>query len=155
MTRVLEHVAERWHHPLVRRILAVASQLLVSLDTLRQPAQCLSVLAWSVSIWGLYGAVNYVLLVAVGQRPSALAALFLLAVLQLGVAVPSSPGRVGVYHYLCVQALAVFGVEGSSALSYAIVLHLISVVVPMALGAALAWRLGVDKWRPSADAEEA
>jgi len=143
MARTLERLAARWRHPSVRHILAVAGKLLLSLDTLGRPAQLLPALAWSVSIWTLYGAVNYILLGAVGERPSVLTALFLLAVLQLGVAVPSSPGRVGVYHYLCVQALAVFGVGGANALSYAVMLHLISVVVPMVLGAALAWRLGV------------
>jgi uncharacterized protein (TIRG00374 family) len=139
----LERLATRWRHPWMRRVLAVAGQLLLSLDILGRAAQLLPALAWTVLIWTLYGAVNYTLLGAVGERPSVLAALFLLAVLQLGVAVPSSPGRLGVFHYLCVQALAVFGVNGPQALSYAVILHLISVVVPMTLGAVLAWRLGV------------
>jgi hypothetical protein len=95
----------------------------------------------------LYSAVNYTLLGAIGERPSFLAALFLLIVLQIGVAVPSSPGRIGVFHYLCVQALAVFGIGGANALSYAFILHLIAVILPVALGAVLAWRLGVMLWR--------
>jgi uncharacterized membrane protein YbhN (UPF0104 family) len=146
VARALERLAARWRHPWMQRALAVAGQLLLSLDTLGRPAQLLPALGWSVLIWTLYGAVNCTLLGAVGERPSVLAALFLLAVLQLGVAVPSSPGRLGVFHYLCVQALAVFGVYGPQALSYAVILHLISVVVPMTMGAALAWRLGVQMW---------
>jgi uncharacterized protein (TIRG00374 family) len=154
IARVLERLAARWRHPVVQRVLTWIGQLLLSLDTLGRTAQLLPALAWSVLIWGLYGAVNYTLLVAVGERPSVLIAFFLLAVLQLGVAVPSSPGRLGVYHYLCIQALAVFGVGGPKALSYAIILHLISVVVPVALGAALAWRLGVRMWNASHGVEE-
>lgn len=143
IARMLERLVTRWRHPLILRLSTVVSQLLFSLDTLGRLAQLLPVLAWSVLIWTLYGVGNYVLLGAVGERPSVLAALFLLVVLQLGIAVPSSPGRIGVFHYLCVQALAVFGVGGATALSYAVILHLISVIVPMAIGAALAWRLGV------------
>ena len=154
VSRLLERLAGRWRHPLLQRALALAGQLLTSLDTLGQPARALSALAWSVSIWVLYGVVNYILLAAVGERPSVLAALFLLVILQLGVAVPSSPGRVGVFHYLCVQGLAVFGVEGPRALSYAVILHLISVVMPMALGAVMAWRLGVHLWGTSAGTVE-
>jgi len=154
IARALERLAAQWRHPLVRRVLAVAGQLLLSLDILGRPAQLLPALAWSVLIWILYGAVNYILLGAVGERPSVLVAFFLLAVLQLGVAVPSSPGRIGVFHYLCVQALAVFGISGPTALSYAVILHLISVVVPMTLGAALAWRLGVQMWGASPATEE-
>ena len=155
VARALEHLTTRWGHPWVRRVLAEAGQLLRSLDTLGRPTRLLPVLAWSVLIWTLYGAVNYILLGAMGQQPAVLTALFLLVVLQLGVAIPSSPGRLGVYHYLCVQALAVFGVNGPEALSYAVILHLISVILPVALGAILAWRLGVRIWRVSPDVEEA
>jgi len=155
MAHALERLATKWRHPWIRRVLVVAGQLLLSLDTLGRPVQLLSALAWSVLIWILYGAVNYILLGAVGERPSVLAALFLLVVLQLGIAVPSSPGRLGVFHYLCVQALAVFGVNGPNALSYAVILHLISVVVPMALGTVLAWRLGLQVWSTSHNPEEA
>jgi hypothetical protein len=151
VAHVLGRLAARWRHPWIRHVLAVAGQLLRSLDVLGRPAQLLPALAWSVLIWAVYGAVNYVLLAAVGERPSVLAALFLLVVLQLGVAVPSSPGRIGVFHYLCVQALAVFEINGAQALSYAVLLHLISVVVPIALGAVLAWRLGVQMWGISRD----
>ena len=152
VTLVLDRLSARQCRPWVRRAFAAARQLLLSLETLGRPAQLLPALAWSVLIWALYGGVNVVLLAAVGEQPSVLVGLFLLAVLQLGVAVPSSPGRVGVFHYLCVQALAVFGIVGPQAISYAVILHLISVVVPMAMGAILAWRLGVLMWRVSEDA---
>ena len=155
VARVLEQLAAKWHHPWIRRILAAAGQFLLSLDTLGQPVRLCSALAWSGSIWISYAAVNYILLGAIGESPSVLAALFLLVVLQLGVAIPSSPGRLGVFHYLCVQALAVFGVGGPQALSYAFILHLISVVLPMAMGAALAWRLGVQFWNAPQSPEEA
>jgi uncharacterized protein (TIRG00374 family) len=149
LARLLGQLAARQLLPMIRQALTWIGQILLSLDTLGRTAQLLPALAWSVLIWGLYGAVNYTLLRAVGERPSVLIAFFLLAVLQLGVAVPSSPGRLGVYHYLCIQALAVFGVGGPRALSYAVILHLISVVAPVALGAALAWRLGVRMWNAS------
>ncbi len=155
LARVLERMAARWHHPVMQRVVTWGGQLLHSLDTLGRTTRLLPVLVCSVLIWTLYGAVNYVLLGAIGERPSILTALFLLVVLQLGVAVPSSPGRLGVYHYLCIQALAVFGVNGPEALSYAVILHLISVLMPVALGAGLAWRLGIRIWRTTHDMEGA
>ncbi len=150
LAHVLERLAARWRHPAIQRVVTWAKQLLLSLDTLGQTSRLLPVLLCSVLIWILYGAVNYTLLGAVGERPSVLAAIFLLIVLQIGVAVPSSPGRIGVFHYLCVQALIVFGIGGANALSYAFILHLISVILPVAMGAALAWRLGVMLWRAPA-----
>ena len=140
VARRLEGLAARWTRPWLQRLAAAFVQLLSSLGILGRPAQVAPVLAWSVLIWALYVAVNYALLGAVGQRPSLITAGFLLAVLQVGVAVPSSPGRIGVYHLLCVQALRAWGVQEATALAYALVLHLISVLLPMALGVALAWR---------------
>jgi uncharacterized protein (TIRG00374 family) len=105
----------------------------------------MTLLAGTIIIWAIYAAVNYVLLAAVGAPLSWLAALFLLAVLQLGVAIPSSPGRVGVFHYLAVQVLAVFGVDQGMAVTYAVLLHLISVMLPAGLGAILAWRSGIGR----------
>jgi uncharacterized membrane protein YbhN (UPF0104 family) len=47
-----------------------------------------------------------------------------MSVLNLGMIIPSSPGYVGVYHFLAVQTLEPFGVTPSLALSFAIILHL-------------------------------
>ena len=145
LARVLGLLQNRWKQPLVQRVLGGGGQALHSLDVLGRPA-LLAALGCSLLIWVVYASVNYVLLGAITDGPPVLAALFLLAVLQLGVAVPSSPGRIGVYHYLCIQALAVFAIGDARAVSYAVVLHLISVVMPMVLGAALAWQLGVSLW---------
>jgi uncharacterized protein (TIRG00374 family) len=117
-----------------------AGEFLRSIEVIANPILILTLLAWTILIWLLYTAVNYILLAAVGAPLSWLAALFLLAVLLLGIAVPSTPGRVGVYHFLAVQALAVFGVDQATAVSFAILQHLITVIFPAAIGALLAWR---------------
>jgi hypothetical protein len=67
------------------------------------------------------------------------AALFLLAVLEVGVAVPSAPGKLGVFHYLCVLALGVFGVQRQEAIAYAVLLHVVVFVPPSLLGALFLW----------------
>ena len=148
IARALDELLRRWSRPAIRRLLSAAQQALQSLDVLGGPA-LLAALGCSLLIWVVYTSVNFALLRAITEHPPVLAALFLLAVLQLGVAVPSSPGRIGVYHYLCIQALAIFAIGDATAVSYAIVLHLVSVVVPIVLGATLAWQLGVSLWNPS------
>lgn len=142
----------RWPALKKFRVLDMADHFLRSFDMVSRPLVLMRALGWSVVIWIFYGAVNYVLLAAVGAPLSMLAAFFLLVVLQLGVAIPSSPGRVGVYHYLSVAALAVFGVDGPRAVSYAIILHFISVIVPVAVGALLAGHMGVSFTRPQPEA---
>ncbi len=74
------------------------------------------------------------------------AAWLLLVVLQASAVapIPTSPGRVGLFHYLCVLSLAVFGIERGAALSYGLVLHLL-VYLPMAvIGPWVLWRRGGD-----------
>jgi uncharacterized protein (TIRG00374 family) len=48
---------------------------------------------------------------------------FALVVVALGMVVPSSPGYIGVFHYLATVALAPFGVPKDVALSFAVVWH--------------------------------
>lgn len=48
---------------------------------------------------------------------------FALVVVALGMVVPSSPGYIGVFHYLATVALAPFGVSREVALSFALVWH--------------------------------
>jgi hypothetical protein len=69
--------------------------------------------------------------------PSFLMALFVLVVLQGGVSVPSTPGKIGVFQYLCVFALGVFGVSPAVSFSYGLVLYAL-VVGTMGIWAALA-----------------
>jgi uncharacterized membrane protein YbhN (UPF0104 family) len=56
----------------------------------------------------------------------ATAAILLISVLNLGMIIPSSPGYVGVYHFLAVQTLGPFGVTPDLALSFAIIQHLVT-----------------------------
>jgi uncharacterized protein (TIRG00374 family) len=63
------------------------------------------------------------------------AALVLLAVLQVGTAVVSVPGNIGIFHYLTVATLATWHVPAPVALAAAIVLHIVSLGPKVLLGA--------------------
>ncbi|MEM7031525.1 MAG: lysylphosphatidylglycerol synthase transmembrane domain-containing protein [Chloroflexota bacterium] len=126
------------------RLRTMIEQFLQGFALLKQhPSVLMGLLFWSILIWATYGAFNYVLLYAVGISGTWLTAFFVLVVLQIGTAVPSSPGRIGVYHYLSVEALAVFGILEAQALSFAIIAHIISIVLPMILGLALGWKMKI------------
>lgn len=65
----------------------------------------------------------------------AITAFVLLVVLQIGTAVVSVPGNVGVFHYLTVVTLEAWDVPQPTALAVAIVLHLVSLGPKVILGA--------------------
>jgi uncharacterized protein (TIRG00374 family) len=112
----------------------------------------LRLLGWSVLVWALAAMTNYVTILALGIRVPFLAALLLLAALHLGVAVPSSPGRVGVFHYICVLSLSLFSVDRSLALSCGLVLHLIVFMPMITLGAWFLWKESYATGKPKATA---
>ena len=78
---------------------------------------------------------NYLVFRAFDLPVPAVAALVLLAVLQVGTAVVSIPGNVGVFQYLTILALAPWGVDQSRALAASLVLHVVSLGPRVALGA--------------------
>jgi uncharacterized protein (TIRG00374 family) len=87
----------------------------------------------SAQVWGLSllivvlaVATNYVLFYAFDLQLSPLVALMLFVVLQIGVAPASTPGNVGVFHYLVVLVLMAFGVDRGVAVAYAVVLHAVA-----------------------------
>jgi glycosyltransferase 2 family protein len=117
--RLPGRAGERWQARLVAGLDGLAA--------LGQRSAALAVWWWTVVTWLLATLTNLLLFMAFNLPPAILPALFLLVVLQANVAVPSAPGRIGVFHYLCVLALGVFGVPSPVALGYGVVLHLIVV----------------------------
>jgi hypothetical protein len=152
LQRALQWLEGKWSWPRGLGVLAMIREFLRSFILLKSPWLLITLSVITVVLWTLYTFVNWVLLEAAGvslQWPeSAAAALFVLVVLQLGVAVPTSPGRVGVYHFLAVQALAVFSVDQPMAVSFSILVHLISVIIPAGIGVLLAWRMGLTVGKP-------
>jgi len=128
-----------WRHRLL--------ESLVSMRTLRGRGKIGWALGWSLLIWTLAASTNWVLLIAfhIQQEVPPLAPVIILVAIQMGSLVPSAPAQIGVFHYLCLRSLVLFGVERDIALSYAIALHLV-VYVPMAILGSIG--LGHEIWTP-------
>lgn len=124
--RVVEPVSRLLERaPLVSR-LPVKGQLVSfvrGFSALKDRHLIIPVALWSILVWAGAAAINYVMLLAFFPHATLLAALFVLAVTNLGMAVPSAPSYIGVFHYLVVISLAAFGLDHSLSLSYAIVVH--------------------------------
>ena len=124
-----------------------------ALTTLCRRHVAVPLVSWSVLVWALAALTNCVTFLALGIDVPFLAALLLLAALHLGVAVPSSPGRVGVFHYICILSLSLFSVDRSVALSYGLVLHLVVFVPMMSLGTWFLWKENYELSKSKAEAK--
>lgn len=111
-------------------------------------------LIWTAAIWILAGLTNYFVLLALRiEVPPVLASVLVLTVVHLGLAVPTSPARIGVFHYLCLLALSLLGVEESAALAFGLVLHGIVVLPVMTVGLVCLWKENLSLYRLAADVD--
>ena len=92
------------------------------------------VLAWTLAA--------YLVARALGIELDLRDVLFVTAIVNLGVAVPSSPGFVGTYQWLAVESLAVVGVEREPALAFSILMQATWYVPTTLVGGALLVRRG-------------
>jgi hypothetical protein len=126
--RISRFVPSAWREGLVRQ----TRYGLASLDVVRRPRLLVGLLGWSLIVWILSALTNTLVFLALGLSLPVWASLLLLVVLQVGTAVPSSPGRIGVFQYLVILTLSIFAVDKNVALGYSVVLYLV-IYVPIAL----------------------
>jgi len=116
------------------RILNSLDSALSGFDVLRSARRNISLWGWSLAVW-ITGAL-FILFVMfafhINAPPSA--AVLVLCVTSLGMTVPSSPGYIGVYHWLVVSTLLIFNVDRELALSYAFALHAVTFLPLTLLG---------------------
>lgn len=125
------------------RVAGLVARFAGGLRTLRDGRQLGQALLLSGLAWALAGAGTICWVAAFHLPVPWYAGLFVLAVINLGGAIPSSPGAIGVYHYLAVLALSVWVTDKSVALGYAIATHGVSIAVNVILGTAALWRSGL------------
>ena len=92
--------------------------------------------------WLALAGVNYVVLRGLEVGAPVVAAFVVLGVVQVGMNIPSTPGKIGVFQYITVLALVPFGVERELALTYGVLLHLVEFGPVVVLGG-LWWWTGV------------
>jgi hypothetical protein len=125
-------------------ISANARIALNSLDALKRWDLHLALQALSAVIWFLGVVGNYLVFLAMDLQLPWISAFLLLAVLQIGGLVPSSPGKLGVFQILCIWTLALFAVDKSVGLTYGILLYLIAYGTPIISGVLFLWWGGVN-----------
>ena len=109
--------------------------LFEGLAPLRSGRRGLALLAWSVVTWACVVAYYWMLIRAFLSSPPVLAAPFVVCAAGLGMAAPSSPGAMGVFHAVARYGLAVpFDVPVDQAITIAFALHAFQYVLGCLLG---------------------
>lgn len=105
---------------LLRRVLRDTVEALAEPIGRRRPAVWI---ALSLGAWTMWALGAMLVARSLGIELALVDAMFVAAVMNLGVAIPSSPGFVGTYEWLGVASLGLLGIASEEALAFAIVLH--------------------------------
>jgi uncharacterized membrane protein YbhN (UPF0104 family) len=111
------------------------------------PGDLAVAIALSVAAWVLWAAGLWLVADALGIDLALWQAAFMTGLVNLGTAVPSSPGFVGTYQWLCVSGLGLFDVGASQAFAFSLVLQAAWFVPTTAVGVPLAVRLSMERRR--------
>ncbi len=139
--RIAKILPPRWAHNLETRL----QDALHTLGVIRNGRALTALALWSLVVWGSAVFPNWALLRALSLPGGWSAAAAVLVFLQAVVSLPGVPGRVGVFQYACILALALFGVAETAAFSYGVLLQAVA-VLPVILGGVVSF--GGLRWRP-------
>jgi uncharacterized membrane protein YbhN (UPF0104 family) len=116
------------------RLGRAALNLTHGLAAINRPRVALAALAWTTVSWLALALSTWLVLVGFDLGVSPLAGLLVMVAINLALILPSSPAAVGVFEAATVVALSAFGVSTSTALSAALVLHLLNFVPYLVAG---------------------
>lgn len=126
-------------------ILRFLNRFLMGGKAFLHPARAGGFLAFSAIIWLVDGFIAIVVSRGLGLNFTIAEVMLFLVGLGLSSAIPSTPGYVGVYQFVAVTLLPLFGATKSQALTFMLILQATSVVIVVASGLAGAWQLGIRK----------
>ncbi len=129
---------DAWRSALLPRLQAALS----SLSVLRLRSDIVRLAALTVLVWGTAVWTNDLVLRSLGLDLPWKASVLVLVALQAGISIPVVPGRFGLFEYMCILSLGIFGVPESLGLSFGLLLHAI-VLAPTSLASLVAfWWVG-------------
>ena len=94
----------------------------------------------SAVAWGAWAVAAGLICRSLGFSLSPIELVFVTAVINLGVVIPSSPGFIGTYQWLAVSALGVVGVDGEVAIAFSLLMQAIWFIPTTIVGGVIAVR---------------
>lgn len=123
-----------------RKLASFLDGLARSMHATLRPRQTLAIVAVSALAWSAWALSATLVARSVGIDLAWQDALFVTAVINLGVAIPSSPGFVGTYQWLAVSALGLLSVGRVDAFAFSVLMHAIWFVPTTLAGAVIGVR---------------
>ena len=129
--------------PFKNKILTLLSTFLDGFVGMKNWQHYLGTILLSIAIWIFYGLFFLFGLLAFNLHLSWIAPVVLIVTTTIAIVVPSSPGYVGTFHWICQITLGLFGISKSLGLAFALVIHGVNTIPFFIFGLFLAWREGI------------
>ncbi|MEO8138927.1 MAG: lysylphosphatidylglycerol synthase transmembrane domain-containing protein [Gemmatimonadota bacterium] len=136
---------------LAAKLVAIIEGVRHGFSALRSPGRIAGVAFWSLVLWTLSALSFYSMFVAFGITASFSVALLMQGLIMFGIALPSSPGYVGVFEAPIILVLGLYQVDKNLAAAYALTYHVTTFLPITLLGAWSVFRtnLGLGSLRQS------
>lgn len=142
--RVVEYILQPLPLRVSEKARALLRSFLEGFAVFKRAEHYWTILWQSVVMWLSYAGIVYVTLIAFRLNTAYdlpwVTSLVVLVMVGIGIMIPSSPGYVGTYHLLCIQAMAFFSVPTSQAAGFAVVLHVVNFIPVTLVGLLYFWR---------------
>lgn len=138
--RIVRRAVPRWEEPIAKFL----ERFTLGLTVLRDRKRFTIAFLWTLAHWLLCAASYWLAYKAIGLEAPVTSTLFVQTIIVLSVAIPSTPGFVGIFEFFAVAALTVYGVPTDMAAAWAVVYHVISYIPVTGLGLIYFARLGLN-----------
>jgi uncharacterized protein (TIRG00374 family) len=141
------------------RLEKMLGSFVIGLHSLKSASDVVAGAVLSLAVWGCEAAAYFLILNAFGAPLSvpyrAVAAAFMMVLINLGIMIPAAPGGLGPYEAAGIFALGAFGVNETAAAGVALSAHAMQYLLITGLGLIFIWREGVSlaQARVEGDAE--
>jgi uncharacterized protein (TIRG00374 family) len=113
------------------------------LSVLRHPGRFLVVFWWALLHWLVQALAFWIMFRAIGIGAPYTAALFVMGLIVIGVAAPSTPGFFGPFEAAAIVGLKLYGVDENLAAAWALSYHILSLIPSTVIGLYYAARTGL------------
>lgn len=115
-------------------LLEFMNEFLLGAQAFLNPGRAARFIGYSAVLWFLDATGTVLLSVALNMHFNYAQAIVLLMAMGLSSAIPSTPGYVGIYQYVAVTLLPIYGLTRSQALTFILVMQLVNIVNIMLWG---------------------
>jgi len=121
--KILKKVMFFFNEELSMKVLNVFNRFAEGLGVIKKHHNMIPFLFSSIIIWLLEGLIIFAFIRSLNIYTPVISGYLVMIMVGFGIAIPSAPGYIGVYQFMCIKALSIWGISESISLSFSLVMQ--------------------------------